>query len=101
MIEAAALVGAGELQFLDGVGDLVQVLLGQVQIAGCHLQILMAEQQLDGAQVGTGFKKMCRPGVSNQVRRNPLADAGLLRGLCARTPHDLVGDGLFAVAMQP
>jgi hypothetical protein len=29
---------------------------GQMQIPGCHLQIFMAEQKLDGAQVGAGFK---------------------------------------------
>jgi len=55
------------------VGDLLQVLRGQVQIAGRHLQILMAEQKLNGAQVGTGFEQMRGPCVSNQVRRNGLA----------------------------
>ena len=68
MIRATALVDAGELQFLDRVGDLLQMLRGQVQIPGRHLQILMAEQKLDGAQVGAGFKQMGRPAVSNQVR---------------------------------
>ena len=72
MIETAALVDARELQFLDGVGDLLQVLRGQVQIPGCHLQILMAEQKLDGAQVGTGFEQMRGPCMSNQVRRTDL-----------------------------
>ena len=33
------------------------VLLGQVQIPGCHLQILMTEQKLDGAQVGAASSK--------------------------------------------
>ena len=58
MVEGASLIDARELQFLDGVGYLLQVLRGQVQIPGGHLQILMAEQQLDGAQVGTGFQQM-------------------------------------------
>jgi len=56
VVEGASLVEARELQFLDGVGDLLQMLRGQVQIPGRHLQILMAEQKLDGAQVGTGFE---------------------------------------------
>ena len=56
MIGTAAFLYAGELQFFDRVDDLMQVLLGQVQIPGCHLQILMAEQKLDSAQVSTGFK---------------------------------------------
>ena len=68
MVAAAALVNLRELQRLDGVDDLLQMLRGQVQILGSHLQILMAEQQLDGAQVGAGFEQMCGPAVSNQVR---------------------------------
>jgi len=77
MIGAAALVDAGQLQLFDRVGDLVQVLLRQMQIPGRHLQILMAEQKLDGAQVGSGFQQMRRPAVANQVGRYPLADAVL------------------------
>jgi hypothetical protein len=53
MIEAATLIDAGQLQLFDGVGDLVQVLLGQMQIPGRGLQIFMTEQKLDGAQVRT------------------------------------------------
>jgi hypothetical protein len=40
------------------------VLRGQVQILRCHLQILMAEQHLDGAQVGTGFEQVRRECVA-------------------------------------
>jgi hypothetical protein len=56
MIEAAALVNAGQLQIVDGVGDLVQVLLGKVQIPGRGLQIFMTEQKLDGTQIGARFQ---------------------------------------------
>src|SRR5450631_1235653 len=101
MIETAALINTGELQALNGVGDLLQVLRRQVQIPGCHLQILMAEQKLDGAQVGTGFEQMRGPGMANQVRRNSLANAGPLRCLGACTPNDLVADGLLVIAMHP
>ena len=68
MIEAAALVDAGELQFFNRVDDLVQVLLGKMQIPSRGLQILMAQQKLDGAQVGTGFQQVCGITVANQVR---------------------------------
>ena len=51
MIEAASLVGAGEVEFFKRVGDLVQVGLGKVQVAGRGLQIFMTEQKLDGAQL--------------------------------------------------
>ena len=64
MVEGASLIDTRELQFLDGVGDLLQVLRGQVQITSRHLQILMAEQKLDGAQVSTGFQQMRGPGMS-------------------------------------
>jgi hypothetical protein len=43
MIRPAALVDARELQFFDRVGDLVKVMLGQMQIPGRHFQILMTE----------------------------------------------------------
>jgi hypothetical protein len=61
VVEGTGLVDAREPQFLDGVGDLLQMLRGQVQIAGRHLQIFMAEQKLDGAQVSTGFQQMRGP----------------------------------------
>jgi hypothetical protein len=64
MIEAAALIDAGQLQFLDGVGDLLKALLRKMQIPGGHLQILMAEQKLDGAQVSAGFQQMGGPAMS-------------------------------------
>ena len=82
------------------VGDLLQVLRGQVQIAGRHLQILMAEQKLNGAQVGTGFEQMRGPCVSKQVRRNGLAKAALLRRFGARQPYGLVADGLLVIAIH-
>lgn len=64
------------------------------------LQILMAEQKLDGAQVGTGFEQMRGPGMANQVRRNGLAKTTLLRRFGARNPYRLVADGLLVIAMQ-
>src|ERR1017187_9295953 len=89
MIEAAALIGARELQSLNGVDDLLQVLRGQVQILGCHLQILMAEQQLDGAQVRTGFEQMRGPCMANEMRARRLTKAGVPGRLDARQPHRL------------
>jgi hypothetical protein len=34
--------------------------LGEMQVDGCYFEVAMTEQDLDGAQVGAGFKKMCR-----------------------------------------
>ena len=67
VVGVAALIGAGELQLFEWVGDLMQMLRGQVKIPGRSLQILMTEQQLNGAQVGTGFQQMRRPAVPNQM----------------------------------
>src|SRR5208282_1269146 len=99
MIEAADLVDVRELQSLNGVDDLLQVLRGQVQILGCYLQILMAEQQLDGAQVGTGFEQMRGPCMANQMRARRLTKAGVAGRLGARQPHRLVADGPLVMAM--
>ena len=99
--ESGALLDAGQLQLFDRVGDLVQVLLREVQIPGCHLQILMTEQKLDGAQVRTSFQQVRGPTVSNQVRACGLTNAGLFGRLRARQPHRLVADRLLAIAMQP
>jgi hypothetical protein len=32
--------------------------LGQMQVDGSDFEVSMAEQYLDGAQIGAGFKKM-------------------------------------------
>jgi hypothetical protein len=58
MIGTAGLFDVAELQFFDRVSHLVQVMLGQMQIPGRYFQILMTEQKLDDAQVGSGFKQM-------------------------------------------
>ena len=41
----------------------------------------MAEQDLNGAQVGAGFKKMCGEAMAQNVDAAALADAGLGLGL--------------------
>ena len=64
MVEAATLIDARQLQLFDRVDGLVQVLLREMQIAGRHLQVLMTEKKLDGAQVGAGFQQMRRPAVA-------------------------------------
>ena len=56
VVEAWTLVDARQVQLFDGVDDLLQVLLGQMQISGCHLQVLMTEQKLDGTQVSARFQ---------------------------------------------
>jgi hypothetical protein len=38
-----------------------------MQIAGGHLQVLVAEQQLDGAQVGADLQRMAGPAVAKGI----------------------------------
>src|ERR1700739_2305626 len=78
----------------------MQMLLGQMQISGRSLQILMTEQQLYGAQVGAGFQQMCGPAVPNQMGAHPLTNAGFLRRLGACMPHGFVADRLLVIAMH-
>jgi len=42
----------------------VQSGFGDVQVAGGRLQIAVAEQKLDAAQIGACIKQMCGEGVS-------------------------------------
>ena len=51
VIEGAAQLDAGQLQFLNGVSDLLQAGRGEVEIARGHLQVFVAEKKLDGAQI--------------------------------------------------
>ena len=53
---ATTLIDVGQLQSFDRVGYLLQVLLREVKIPSCHLQIFVPEQKLDGTQIGAGFK---------------------------------------------
>ena len=53
----------------------VQPGFGDVQVAGRGLQIAMAEQQLNAAQIGACIEQMCREGVSQHMRAQRLGDA--------------------------
>ena len=49
-----------EREGIERAGGRAEMPLGQMQIDGRHFEVAMAEQYLDGAQVGAGFKKMGR-----------------------------------------
>jgi hypothetical protein len=55
----------------------VQPGFGDVQVAGGGLQIAVAEQQLNAAQIGAGIEQMCREGMSQHMRAERLPDAQL------------------------
>ena len=67
--------------------------LGQMQIDGRYFEVAMPKQDLDGAQVGAGFKKMGRETMPQSVRMNaPVVEAGAFGGDLAGRPEDLGGD---------
>ena len=76
---------------------LLQMPLREMEILRSSLQISVSEQNLDGAQIGSAFQQMRCPAVPQRVRRNALANAGLLRGFSTGKPHRLVGDRLIEV----
>ena len=77
--------------------DQLEVSVRQMEILRRGPEFFMTEQNLNGAQIGAGFEQMRGPTVAQCVRRNALANAGLLSGFTARQPYRLVGDGLFNV----
>jgi hypothetical protein len=48
-----------EREGIERAGGRAEMPLGQMQIDGRHFEVAMAEQYLDGAQVGAGLKKVC------------------------------------------
>src|SRR5438309_7520869 len=64
-----------------------------MQIDGGDFKVGMAEQYLDGAQVGAGFKKMGRETMAQSVGMNaPVVEAGAFGSDLAGRPEDLGGD---------
>jgi len=68
--------------------------LRQVDVNHGFAQVGVAEQQLDGAQVGSGFQKMSGEAVSKSVRMQRLVDSGAFGGFPTGVPDDLVADGI-------
>ena len=52
------IVGFGQAQQVEWTLELRQPFFGDVQIQGGGLQVLVSQQQLNGAQVHAGFEKM-------------------------------------------
>src|ERR1035438_3052900 len=68
---------------------------GQMKVECGIADLGMSEQNLDGAQVGPGFKHVRREAVAKQMRRNTLVDSGALTSLVHGLPHDLRRNGLI------
>src|SRR5450631_4124658 len=69
--------------------------LRQMQVNGGDLEIAMAEQDLNRAQVRAGFEKVCGEAMSQSVRMDvPVIEAGSFGSNLAGTPQDLGGHRL-------
>ena len=69
------------------------MLAREVQIDRGLLEITMPEQDLDRAQIRTGFEQMRREAVPERMRMDVLVlQAGAYRGLPARRPEHLGRD---------
>ena len=55
--------------------------LGHVQVAAGCFQIRMAEQKLNGAQIGARFKEMGGKAMTKRVRMDMFLQAGALCGV--------------------
>src|SRR3569833_1755872 len=84
---------------LERVRHGLQVSLRQMKIPGRSLEIHMAEQHLDRAQVCSGLEQVRRPAVAQDVRRYVLLDTRIARGLCTDVPDDLVRHGSLRTTM--
>ena len=58
-----------------------------MQVDGSDLEVAMTEQDLNGAQVGSGFEKVCGETMSQGVRMDlPVIEAGSFSSNLAGTP---------------
>src|ERR1700678_3163086 len=66
-----------------------------MQVDRSYFEVSMTEQDLNGAQVGAGFKKMCGKAMTQSVRMDaPLIKARTFSGDLAGSPGDLGGNGI-------
>jgi hypothetical protein len=64
-----------------------------MQIDGRYFEVAMAEQDLNGAQVGAGFEKVCGETMPQGVGVDAsVIEAGAFGGDLAGRPEDLGGD---------
>ena len=59
-----------ERECIERAGRCAEMPLRQMQVDCGDLEVSMAEQYLDSAQIGAGFKKMCSEAMSQSVWMN-------------------------------
>jgi hypothetical protein len=83
----------GKRQAIEGMGNRLQVFVGEMQVDQSVFQTGVCEQDLDGAQVGSGVPQMGGAGVAQTVWGQAFADTGKLGCLATSQPDDVGGDG--------
>ena len=71
---------SSEFQGTDGRA---YVHVGDLEIAGGGFEIGMSEQDLNGAEIHSGFQQVSGKGVPQRMRMNRLGNAGVLPGFLA------------------
>ena len=75
-----AVSGAETAMRIQRIGDGLQMPLRQVEVEDRVLELHVAQQQLNRAQVGAGFQEMCGVRMAQQMRRHALPQPGALGG---------------------
>ena len=61
--------------------------LREMQVDGRFFQVLMTEEDLNGAEIGASLEKVCGKTVTEKMRMNTLGDAGPLSSLLTCVPN--------------
>ena len=64
-----------------------QMTLREMQVDGRFFQVSMAEQELNSAEIGASFEKVCGKAVPQQMRMHTFLKASTLGGLLTRVPN--------------
>jgi hypothetical protein len=70
-------------------------LQGYPQILGGGSHIRVAQQDLDGAEIGAGIEHVGSAGVAEQVRVNQMLDAGTVSSIAAQDAEGMVVERLI------
>ena len=76
----------------------MQVPTREMEIEDRVFELHVAEQQLDGAQVGAGLQQMCRVRVAEDVRGHVLVKLRAGRGTLTGIPDDFRRDRFAAAS---
>ena len=80
---------------IERAGGRAQMPLRKMQVNRRYFEVSMAEQDLNGAQVGASFEKVCGEAMSQGVGMNaPVVEASAFGSDLAGRPEDLSGHRL-------